>query len=296
MAVAQGRRLRYLIALVEVLGGVAFLGAVAHRWTVDESAVSWVVAAYVAITLVSASTTIDVRFGAGRIALSWSDTVILLGLITLPRDIVVIVSALATLAVKSARRVGTTKAVYNAAKVAIAATGAAVALELVQVGPVDPLTGHRILGLLAAYACYVLISDATVSAVIGLSAGRSIWTVFSADWQVRIVQAICNVAFAFGMAALLAVDKLLVLAIPPFAIALKMTYTSYLRARTERESWQRIAEICRRIVRCGALRRSQEPARVSRHVCDPISPGVHSCRRFRGNVFRAHVHGNVRRA
>ncbi|GAB3966243.1 hypothetical protein GCM10027615_13110 [Plantactinospora veratri] len=98
------------------------------------------------------------------------------------------------------------------------------------------------IGLVAlAYTVAALVDEIVAMPVIALAARRKIRQQFSANWDLRLVGYAVRFVVAVLTLILLKVDVRLLVAIPPLALSLHLTYSTRVRARAERQAWQDLA-------------------------------------------------------
>ncbi|MEE6309807.1 bifunctional diguanylate cyclase/phosphodiesterase [Plantactinospora veratri] len=190
---------------------------------------------------VSASVQAPIRIRSTTHAITWNDTAIVIGVAVAPTSWVVLCTGVSLAILSRVHRTPPIKAIFNISKNMLVAAAAGTTLTLVDwVWP--PRGLQQMIGLVAlAYTVAALVDEIVAMPVIALAARRKIRQQFSANWDLRLVGYAVRFVVAVLTLILLKVDVRLLVAIPPLALSLHLTYSTRVRARAERQAWQDLA-------------------------------------------------------
>ncbi|MFS8477726.1 MAG: bifunctional diguanylate cyclase/phosphodiesterase [Micromonosporaceae bacterium] len=200
-----------------------------------------VLAAFVA--LAGARTAVRIRSAVRGFASP--SVVILIGLTVAPPEAVIVATAIGTFITNCAYRLAPIKVFFNSAK-DVLATGAAalVALTLSGLEPdADFLTTIGVLALCAI--AYHAVDQLLVSHVIGLDTGTPTLTRLLTNWDIRLAAIVARFLLTALGVSILRLDNMdpwLLVGIPVLGVSLHLAYANRLRARTERDAWQKLAQ------------------------------------------------------
>jgi diguanylate cyclase (GGDEF)-like protein len=159
----------------------------------------------------------------------------------------VICTATGIFIAKLVTRLAAIKVAFNVAKetlAASAATMAAAACGLVPVAEATRPGEHRttlVAGLAAAAVTYAFLDEVVSFPVLALASGTSVWRLVRTHWDIRLAVRFGSLCVAVATVFVLDLDKRLLLALPPLVYGLHLLSATRIRARTEREAWQRLA-------------------------------------------------------
>ena len=236
----RGRTLRWLATGVMV---VALCCVIAVLFGLDDDlgdTPAWLLPALTGLVAVASASVVYVRQRSAVVGWAWTDAATLICIVWLPAAWVPLCVGTGVLVAKLLRRVTPFKAVYNAAKDALAATaGLLVAVPLGVAGAADPLARPWQLVLVAVT---VMVAENVIGVpVVALAAGTPWHRVLRTDGALKLFSFAGKLAVGILTLRLLEVNGRLLAVIPPVALCLHLTYSGRVRARTERAAWRRLA-------------------------------------------------------
>jgi diguanylate cyclase (GGDEF)-like protein len=201
---------------------------------------AWLLPALTGLVAVASASVVYVRQRSAVVGWAWTDAATLICIVWLPAAWVPLCVGTGVLVAKLLRRVTPFKAVYNAAKDALAATaGLLVAVPLGVAGAADPLARPWQLVLVAVT---VMVAENVIGVpVVALAAGTPWHRVLRTDGALKLFSFAGKLAVGILTLRLLEVNGRLLAVIPPVALCLHLTYSGRVRARTERAAWRRLA-------------------------------------------------------
>ncbi len=237
------QRLMPLLGLVAVSAAVAaVLTILAHPEPPDELRDLVLLSALVVAITVSASVWAPIRIRSTTHAITWNDTAIVVGVAVAPTPWVVLCTGISLVVSSRIHRSPLHKTVFNVAKNMLVAAAAGTALTVVA-GPAWPLPElARMIGPVAlAFTVAALVDEIVAIPVIAMASGQKIRRQFTAHWDLRLVGYLVRFVVAVLTLMLIRHDVRLLVAVPPLALSLHLAYATRVRARSEREAWQRLA-------------------------------------------------------
>ncbi|MBX6721879.1 MAG: bifunctional diguanylate cyclase/phosphodiesterase [Dactylosporangium sp.] len=234
--------MKLFVGLVDV-SALALLIALLVPAGTREHLISWSMLAMAGVAAL-AEVPIRMRVRSAAHAFSSISVVILIGLTVAPPEVVIVATGLGTFFTKCAYRVAPIKVLFNSAKDVLAA-GAAAAVGVALPGLAPNASLVSTLGTLALCAlAYAAVDQLLVSYVIALDTGTSVWSRLRAQWDVRVGGVVARYVLAtLGVSLLrLDLDPWLLLGVPVLGVSLHLAYANRLRAREEREAWQKLAQ------------------------------------------------------
>jgi len=235
------RSLNLLVGLVVVAATAVLLGCL--WWLGDHSGGR--VSAALTLTLfiaVCSGTGPLVRIRADRHHLTSTEAAVLIGLGTLPPATVIVCTALGVAIAKGVLRAPPIKVAFNSAKDTLAASSAALSVFLLGGLPVEG-DELRLFGLLCvAAAAFTMVGEAVVVPAIALATRTSISQRLRANWDIRLALLGVWTTLAFGGLLLVGRDDQIILVVPLVILCVQLAYATRLRARAEREAWQKLAQ------------------------------------------------------
>jgi diguanylate cyclase (GGDEF)-like protein len=240
---ATDQRLKLLVGLVVVSGGIAFsLMASQLALTRQLAGLGTAFAALVSVAFVLGA---RIRVGATRICFAPTSAAILVGTVFLPAGLVVSATALGVLASTLILSQRPIKLAYNVGRetlAAAAATGAAACAEASALPLPEQPTALQIFVLAIAAAAYTLVDEACSIPLFALVTRTSLRQRALAHLDVRLTGQV--IAFLIACLTIWAYDlqPWLVFVLPLLLFGLHLTSANQVRARTEREAWQRLAQ------------------------------------------------------
>jgi len=209
-----------------------------------EHVVSWSTLALAGLTAV-ADIRIWTRIRSATHQFSSTSVAILIGLTVAPPEVVIVGTGIGTIITNCAYRLAPIKVFFNAAKDVLAA-GAAAAVGVALPGLAPNASLVSTLGTLALCALtYAVVDQLLVSNVIALDTGTSALSRLRAQWDVRIGGVVARFLLAALGVSILRLDDLdpwLLLGVPVLGVSLHLAYANRLRAREERDAWQKLAQ------------------------------------------------------
>jgi diguanylate cyclase (GGDEF)-like protein len=237
------QRLRLLVGLVAVCAGATIVTALAQTVrTPPHGLDGWGVMG--ALALLCATATVveaPIRIRSTTHAITWTETAIVVGVAIAPGPWVVLCTGLGVAAAAVATRLPLIKAGFGVSKNVLVASAAGLVMALLAPrGPMaDPLdvTGP----LIATYLVVAVLDDVLAIPVIALATRTSVRRQFRTNWDLRLGGFAVRLAVAVCTLAVLRIDGRLLLAVPPLVLSLHLAYSTRVRARAERQAWQRLA-------------------------------------------------------
>ena len=233
-------RLRLLVGLVGMSALLSLIFWVI-RGAAGRTYVDWTVVA-VAVAVAMAGARVRVRIRSVMTAFSSTSLAVLIALAVLPPEPVVIGTALGGLASYVYHRLAPIKLVFNTAKDVLSASGAA-AITLLIPG-MDPHAGTlTTIGTVAVCAAtFFAIDELLIAPVLALVTRTRIRQHLLLNWDIRLGTILARMILAIGGILMYRVDPWMLLFIPVLGVGLHVANSSWLRARAEREAWQKLAQ------------------------------------------------------
>jgi diguanylate cyclase (GGDEF)-like protein len=238
------RKLRLLVGLVVVVAAPVL----AHAAWRAGGRLDLVLYAAVLTLLIAMSSAahLSVRIRGNHQVLVSTSAAVLVGIALLPPAWVVVSGAVGVLVPLALRGMDPFKLSFNVGKevlgVAAGAYGAA-GLGLLPAwagAQTQPLSG-RIAALAAAAVGYTVVEELLVNPTVAIATRTPVRQRFLTRWDIRFLSRVGNFAIALATLAVLQVDRWLLAALPPLVFALHLAAAGRMRARAEREAWQRLA-------------------------------------------------------
>ena len=229
-------RLRLLLVLVLGSGGAAVLSAPPLAGAVPDPWAFWLVAAGFLLGEVAP---VHVRIGHNRYSYTLSEAPLVVGLVVIGSPWVAVAAAVGLTTAHVALRRSPLKIAYNALS---NAAGAMLAWFVVAAsGPIaiaDVARPRGLSTLVLASLAFALWNGLTVSAVVGLSQGVKVVTVFQHTSFLRLISWIANTGLSL-LALCFGVDQpLLVGLVPLVVLGLYGFFRGYARVVEDRDTWQ----------------------------------------------------------
>jgi diguanylate cyclase (GGDEF)-like protein len=240
----SSRRLKITVGAVIVVGAVFLVAAAARAFTNPMPPnVGWYDVAIAVVTVTTcARAMLIIRIGVKQYGQSLTDIAILLGLMLLPGSWMVIAVAMGVTVAKILARVPANRIAFNAAKDVIT-VGLAAAVGAMFGLPMPYQVGAKSLPALAVVgAVIVTIDELLAIPVLALASGERIRDVFASGAIVRIGTAVLRIVLALCIGFLLGFDNRLAVVTPVIAVGWHFYFANRTQQRTERFSWQRLAQ------------------------------------------------------
>ncbi|HEX6498519.1 MAG TPA: bifunctional diguanylate cyclase/phosphodiesterase [Micromonosporaceae bacterium] len=239
---ATDRQLRLVVGLVVVSASAVLVG-VGHAVSGQRTPLSGT-AFVLATALIAAGSAavLYVRYRSTREGISAMSAALLFAIGILPAPWPILATTLAVFALKLPSRQPLIKTGFNVAKdtlVAAAATGAALAVGLHPGSSDFAALAPR---LAVAAICLAAVDAGLTAPVLALASRTPVRERLTAQWQLRVIAPAGNYLVAMASLAVWQLDHLLIVALPVLILASQLTYANRLRARTEREAWQKLAQ------------------------------------------------------
>ncbi|GLH95209.1 putative bifunctional diguanylate cyclase/phosphodiesterase [Phytohabitans aurantiacus] len=239
------QRLVLLVGLVALFAAAVALGSVpallAHPpATTRDLAIVFTLIALTATGLVVRS---PVRVRSATHYTAWTDAAIVISVAVAPLGWAVPCVGIGALGGALLMRLQPIKIVFAVSKSVVVAGGAG--LTLTATGWKWPAGGEllEMIGPLGAtYIATALIDEALAIPVIALAAHTKVIQRFAANWDLRLASVAIHYGVVVATLAILQVDNILLLAVPPLVLSLHLAYSARVRSREERQAWQRLAQ------------------------------------------------------
>jgi len=248
---ATNRRLRLLVGLVVVPGGVV-LAAAATRIGQEFRPATWYPAMLpVVLMLFCAAANLSsfrVRVRANTLWLCVTESAVLVTAAIESAPWVPICAAGGTAIFCLVRRLTLQKFLFNVAKESLAAGAAAAVMLAYGATPIPQPTSVRALpqiagAMLAATAAYAIVSDGLISTIMAEATGTSLRERFRTHLDARLFSGLGALGLAVLATSVVVVtkDRWLLLPMPFLLYMLHFALASRVRRREEREAWQQLA-------------------------------------------------------
>jgi diguanylate cyclase len=235
-----------------IVGLVVVVAATCLGWAVANAPVGKQFLTYAATGVVLAvaagGPSFKIRIRSQNMYLSSMSAAVVLSAALLPPQWAIICIAAGAGVVNVATRLQPIKATFNVAKDVIAATAAIAVAHAAGPVPLTPeasVSWHWLAlvpSLTAAAIVYWLFDDGISAPVIALATGSSWRQVITSGLDIRLLSRLGSFVVALATTALAALEPLLVLGMPVAVWTIHLTSSSRMRARLERESWQKLAQ------------------------------------------------------
>jgi diguanylate cyclase len=239
------RRLTLFVRFAACLAAMVAVWAV---FAVDPDGIGWEPFLLVAFVLVLDVAIINVRIRTTLQGVVPMSAAVLLCVAYVPPEQAILIVGLGMLLSKLVQRQVAIKAVLNTAKEIVAVAGAAAVAATLGFAPVsvdrhvphDLLRDAAVLG--AAAIIYALIDDLLTIPVIAMASGTPARALLRRNLDLRLAIRLGGFIAAFVTFLVVRDDSRFLLALPVLVYGLHLGSAITIRARTEREAWQRLAQ------------------------------------------------------
>ncbi|GIJ28833.1 hypothetical protein Vqi01_39950 [Micromonospora qiuiae] len=216
--------------------------SIAHlpSYGVREATVIW--AALISLVAIGFRVKVGVRIRATNHDIAWTETAIVIGLAAAPVPVVVLATGIGVAIATLLARGTPLKRAFGIGKNMLVAAAAGLVLQLLEWSAENHDIGQAMIALGAAYLAAVLIDELITLPVIAMATGTSLRKLFRDDWDLRVTAALTRLVVIVGTVLIIRFDARLLLAVPPLVLSLHLLYLSRVRARTEQQVWQRLAQ------------------------------------------------------
>ena len=236
-----GKRLYVLVGLVSVSAAVLISASIRQLGPQLES-LSWLLLIVTTLVVVTASLRTQVRIRSVTLSLTTTEIGVLVGLAVLPPEAVIVCTAAGGIITNVLSRKAYIKALFNTARLTLAASAAA-GVAMLQSGFDDGASGpaFALTFLLAAIALIIVdnLLGATVVAVAGHTSPRQL---LLHQWDIRVTALGAIILMALIGTVIVRLDQRFIVAVPILAWSLSIAYSNRMRARSERDAWQKLAQ------------------------------------------------------
>ncbi|HZM74677.1 MAG TPA: EAL domain-containing protein [Candidatus Limnocylindrales bacterium] len=235
------RALRRLVGLVVILAMLVLTIAAAMLRPNDFNG-SNVLAAVVLtlICVIAAMINVTVRLRSTTFGFGWTDVAALVTIVVLPLHFAILVVCVGSLIHMLAQRRPLMRVLFAAGKITLATSAAALVLSMLHRQPIyKPLT---VLPYAAAFLVFLITDEAISLPVIARATRSSVKELFTQNLDIRWG---FNIIRFFVGALVIVVwqqKQELLIAVPAIVLSLHLTHQGRLRARSERQAWQKLAE------------------------------------------------------
>ncbi|HEY8533366.1 MAG TPA: bifunctional diguanylate cyclase/phosphodiesterase [Micromonospora sp.] len=238
-------RLRLLVGLVVVLAASCLVAAVIKLPAPPQSPLFPI--ALTGLITVANGLAAEIRVRTQIKAFSSTSAAILVAVALLPPPWVIICTAVGVTLANAITRNHPLKLAFNAGKDTTAATAASLIAQAAGLLPTLTTTDaphwpQLLTGLLAAAAAYAIIDEILATRVMALATRRPWPEVAFRDGDNRVAVRVANFLVAVATVMIVSRGPALLMAMPPLVFALHLSHVGRLRARQEREAWQRLAQ------------------------------------------------------
>lgn len=235
-----------LVGLVVVAALVVVAIAVISAPTVRvDSGRMLSMAALTALFVVTSLTKVRVRIRSTRFGISWSDVATFIIVVILPAPLAILIVFAGALVTKLIQRPAHIKIAFGVAKETLNAAAAVLVLSAFHHGSLEEPAGLAPVDLAVyalAFLATMIVDESLSMPVLALATRARMKEIFLSNLDIRLAFRVVHFGVsALAVYVLLSVPELLI-AIPPIALSLHLTQRGRLRARAERQAWQRLAE------------------------------------------------------
>jgi diguanylate cyclase (GGDEF)-like protein len=235
-------RLKLLVGLVVVAAAAAAIYSVMAIARSDLSTVDPVqLVTLVVLTTLGITVVVRVRIRAADRIMGWTEAAIVLGVAVAPVPWVVLCAGLGVALAPRVLKMPPLKKAFAISKVMLVAVIAGSTLSLLHWEWRAPLTPAMIASLAGAYLVAFLVDDLMARPVIAIDTKTKISTLLAEDLGLRVAAAVARFGIVTCALFVLARDPKLLVAVPPLVLVLHYAYSNRVRARLERQDWQRLA-------------------------------------------------------
>jgi diguanylate cyclase (GGDEF)-like protein len=242
-----GNRRRDRVVVAVLCASVVCVLAAAAVASRTSSPPTWQIIA-VALGFAGAdSALIHLRFGHDRLSFTWSEVVLVLGLVLLPAPWIVLVAPVGVGLAHLALRRDPLKIIFNAAVAAVGASSAWAAFSLVQaLAPGDgaPATLGR---LVTASLLFWTVTGVLFSTVVAASQNLPFAEVHLKALPMNLLVWTGNTIAGCMLVSVRTAEPVGRVAIPILILALALIYRGYLLALEERDTWSRLQAVSREL-------------------------------------------------
>jgi len=239
------RRLLLLVGLVVLSAAAAAIISAYLIWSTGTVSVGDLFTAVKLTSLVAVGATVNVqiRIRANTHGISWTEVAFLIGLAVAPAPWVVLCTGLGVGIARGIVRLPPLKLAFGVAKDMLVASAAGLALIVADWEWQTAAPDLRlVVPLAAAYLVAVILDEVIALPVIAL-ASRTSWAhLFRANWGLRLISAAARFPLIVATLLILRTNPWMLLAVPPVVLGLHLVYSARVRARTEQQAWQRLAQ------------------------------------------------------
>jgi len=237
------QRLLPLLGLVAVCAGIPLalsLLDIVHKPPTSGLEVATLAGMIFMITLATIVKA-PIRIRSTTHAIAWVETAIVVGVAVAPTSWVVISTGLGVAIAALIDRLPRVKLVFNVSKNMLVAAAAGTALQLAGWSRSLESIPEMVGPLATAYVTAALLDEAIAIPVIALASRSKISSKFRDDWDLRLSGLVVRFVVAVLTVAIYKVDVRFLVGVPPLALGLHVAYSARVRARAERQAWQRLA-------------------------------------------------------
>jgi diguanylate cyclase (GGDEF)-like protein len=237
------RRLQLLVGLVAVaaggLGCASLIGAVESP--PDTTGEAATVAALIFMIALGTVVKTPTRIRSTTHHTSWTEAAILVGIAVAPAPWVILCTGLGAAIASAVIRLSPIKTVFSIGKNMLVAGAAGTVLPFFAWKWPPGDLRNMILPLAIAYLIAALLDEALAIPVIALATQNKVVRQFRDNWDLRLAGFAVRFLVVGCTLTVLQADSRLLLAMPPLALSLHLAYSTRIRARAERQAWQRLA-------------------------------------------------------
>jgi len=207
----------------------------------------WYAGILILLVVVATGSSVKIRIRSNMWILQWAEAAILVGIAVLPPPWIVLCTIVGTGVVYALMQVQPIKLAFNTAKATVAVAAAIPVANLTGFGwtPGEEavlFSASDIYGLILVAAVLFAVGETLTTVVLALATGTQVRELLTSNPSVRIAALLSNTAIGGATLALLTINRLLLVAVPPLVLCLHLFNSGRLRAQSERETWQRLAE------------------------------------------------------
>ncbi|MEU2610736.1 bifunctional diguanylate cyclase/phosphodiesterase [Micromonospora sp. NPDC007271] len=184
----------------------------------------------------------SVRIRSTTLSVAWVETAVVIGVVIAPGPWVIVSTGMGVAAASAILRLPAIKTAFGIGKHVLVAGGAvAVATILGWPWSAMPIT-DLVVRLGIVYLVAAFLDEAMAIPVIALATGTPVRRQFRSNWDLRVVGVVVRFVVTVCTLLILRADPRLLLAVPPLVLSLHLAYSTRIRARTEQQAWQRLAQ------------------------------------------------------
>jgi diguanylate cyclase (GGDEF)-like protein len=232
----------YLLVSLVIVAACALVGfALWH--SLEPQTLSWSTAGLLALVAVTSGSMVPVRVRATIHGFSSTSMAVLVGLALLPSHTVIVCTAIGVAIGQAFLRMPPLRVAFNVGKHTLAAGAAAWVVSQLHGFQLEHPQPLRVLGILiAAGLAATLVNEGLAIPVVAFASRTPALQRFLTGWDIHLTALAARIGLAAAALAVLSVNTGMIVVVPLLALSLQLAYANRIRARGEREAWQKLAQ------------------------------------------------------